>query len=50
LSALATGTDSVAVAQAVADSPWGTGEGVLRRLGVAPIVSADADAVSTDQA
>jgi hypothetical protein len=48
LSALATGTDSVAVAQAVADSPWGTGEGVLRRLGVAPIVSADA--VSTDQA
>ncbi|MFN8036684.1 MAG: hypothetical protein U0V73_12190 [Acidimicrobiia bacterium] len=32
LAALQTGNDAEAVARAVADSPWGTGEGVLRVL------------------
>jgi hypothetical protein len=46
LSALAAGNDPVAVARAVADSPWGTGNGVLRRLGVA-VPSAPADDADT---
>jgi hypothetical protein len=33
LAALRSGTSAVAVAQAVANSPWGTGQGVLRVLG-----------------
>lgn len=33
LAALRSGTDALAVGRAVADSPWGTGEGVLRVLG-----------------
>jgi hypothetical protein len=33
LAALRSGTSAVAVAQAVANSPWGTGSGVLRVLG-----------------
>jgi hypothetical protein len=35
LAALRAGTSAIAVAQAVADSPWGTGQGVLRVLGSA---------------
>jgi hypothetical protein len=35
LAALARGDSAIAVAQAVAASPWGTGDGVLRRLGAA---------------
>jgi hypothetical protein len=33
LAALRAGTSAVSVARAVADSPWGTGQGVLRVLG-----------------
>jgi hypothetical protein len=33
LAALRAGTSAVAVGRAVADSPWGTGQGVLRVLG-----------------
>jgi hypothetical protein len=35
LAALSRGDDAVAVGRAVAASPWGTGTGVLRRLGAA---------------